>query len=364
MITTAIFPNRYVQGDKALDILGDETSRLGNHALVLLDPFVHEQYGEHIRHILTRSLNFTTTIFNGECSDEEIERICNLARDNDATVIVGIGGGKVLDTAKAAAHLTNHPVVIVPSIASTDAPCSALSVIYTASGEFKRYMLLPRNPDAVIVDSHIIAKAPTRMLVAGMGDAFATWFEADHCRRNQSGNMTGRQGPISAFALAHLCHETLLKYGTMALEASKARVVTPALEHVIEANTLLSGIGFESGGLAAAHAIHNGLTVLPETHCALHGEKVAIGIQAMMFLSDQDRETVDMVYDFCQSVGLPITLREIGLKDISDTDLMAVAEAACAEGETIHNEPCEISMRNVFAALKVANAEGLRRLAK
>ncbi|MCL6271241.1 glycerol dehydrogenase [Sansalvadorimonas sp. 2012CJ34-2] len=364
MITTAIFPNRYVQGDKALEVLGEETARLGKNALVLLDPFVHEQYGERIRHILTRSLNFSTTIFNGECCDEEIERICNLARDNEAKVIVGVGGGKVLDTSKAAAHLTSHPVVIVPSIASTDAPCSALSVIYTSSGNFDRYMLLSRNPDAVIVDTDIIAKAPTRMLVAGMGDAFATWFEADHCHKNQSGNMTGRQGPISAYALAKLCHETLLEYGPMALEACKAGVVTPALEHIVEANTLLSGIGFESGGLAAAHAIHNGLTVLPDTHGALHGEKVAIGIQAMMFLSDQDQATVDMVYDFCQAVGLPITLREIGLKDISDTDLMAVAEAACAEGETIHNEPCEISMRNVFAALKVANAEGLRRLSK
>ena len=348
----------------ALDVLGEETSRLGNHALVLLDPFVHNQFGEQVRHILSRSLNFTTTIFSGECCDEEIERVCNLARDNEAKVIVGIGGGKVLDTAKAAAHLTNHPVVIVPSIASTDAPCSALSVIYSANGAFKRYILLPRNPDAIIVDTDIITKAPTRMLVAGMGDAFATWFEADHCRKNQGSNMTGRQGPISAFALARLCHETLLEYGPMALEACKANVVTPALEHVVEANTLLSGIGFESGGLAAAHAIHNGLTVLPDTHCALHGEKVAIGVQTMMFLSDQKQSTVNMVYDFCQSVGLPITLREIGLKDVSDTDLMAVAEAACAEGETIHNEPCEINMRNVFAALKVANAEGLRRLSQ
>ncbi len=363
MITTAIFPNRYVQGDRALDVLGEETARLGNHALILLDPYVNTQYSDRITGILTGVMNFTVTIFNGECCDEEIERIRNLISDSGAEVIVGIGGGKVLDTAKASALLTDSPVVIVPSIASTDAPCSALSVIYTSQGEFDRYMLLPRNPDAVIVDTDIIAKAPVRMLIAGMGDAFATWFEAEHCRKNQSGNMTGRQGPMSAFALARLCHETLLEYGTMALEACKSGVVTPALEHIVEANTLLSGIGFESGGLAAAHAIHNGLTVLPGCHKALHGEKVAIGIQTMMFLSDQDRETVKTVYDFCQSVGLPITLGEIGLKDISDTDLMAVAEAACAEGETIHNEPCEVNARNVFAALKVANAEGMRRLA-
>ena len=364
MITTAIFPGRYVQGDRALEVLGEEAERLGKHALVLLDPFVNEHYADRISSIMGEKLAFTSTVFNGECCDPEIDRLCALADEKNADVVIGIGGGKVLDTAKAVAHTRSAPVAIVPSIASTDAPCSALSVIYTESGEFDRYLVLPRNPDVVIVDTDVVAKAPARMLVAGMGDAFATWFEAEHCRMSQGSNMTGRQGPKSAYALAKMCHETLIEYGPMALEACKQQVVTPALERIVEANTLLSGIGFESGGLAAAHAIHNGLTVLPDGHGALHGEKVALGIQAMMFLSDQDSEMVDTVYSFCESIGLPTTLEQIGLKDVSDEELMAVAEAACAEGETIHNEPCEINPRTVFAAMKVANAEGLRRLGK
>ena len=123
--------------------------------------------------------------------------------------------------------------------------------------------MTPRNPDLVLVDSQVIADAPVRFLVSGMGDAQVTRFEAEDCRIKDEGNMTTRPGPMSAFGLARLCFDTLLKYGVLAKAACEHHQVTPALEHVIEANTLLSGLGFESGGLAAAHAIHNGLTVLP-----------------------------------------------------------------------------------------------------
>lgn len=63
--------------------------------------------------------------------------------------------------------------------------------------------------------------------------------------------------------------------------------VAPALERVVEAHTLLRGLGFESGGLAACHAIHNGLTQLHQTHGYWHGEKVAIGVLSSLFLTDK-----------------------------------------------------------------------------
>jgi glycerol dehydrogenase len=106
-------------------------------------------------------------------------------------------------------------------------------------------------------------------------------------------------------------------------------VVTPALSHVVEANTLLSGLGFESGGLASAHSIHNGLTRLAGTHPFYHGEKVTIGLLAGLFLADRPSELIDDVYDFCESVGLPTTLSAIGIGEANDDQLRAVAEAAC-----------------------------------
>jgi glycerol dehydrogenase len=359
MLTTAIFPGRYVQGAGALSALGEETARLGKSALVIVSATVAKNLGDRIAREMAGHAEAVIERFGGECCDDEINRLAALAPS--AEVIVGIGGGKVLDTAKAVAHRCGLPVVIVPSLASTDAPCSALSVIYTPAGVFTRYLLLPRNPDVVLVDTAVVAAAPVRFLVSGMGDALSTWFEAESCRIARADNMTGRPGPMTAYALARLCFDTLIEYGEAALSAAKAGSVTPALDKVVEANTLLSGLGFESGGLGACHAIHNGLTALPATHAFWHGEKVTIGVLAALFLSDQPPAMVDLVYDFCEAVGLPTTLAAIGLAGVSDADLMRVAEAACAPGETIHNEPHEISPQTVFWALKTADAEGRRR---
>lgn len=362
MITTAIFPGRYVQGAGAVaKCLGDELARLGQKALVLQDPVVHQKLGSDIAKALDNKIDYRVEVFNSECSDEEIARISALAESFGAQVIVGVGGGKTLDTAKATGANLQRAIAIVPTLASTDAPCSSLVVIYTQEGKFKRYMMIPRNPDVVLVDSSIIAKAPVRFLVSGIGDALATWFEAEDCRIKMAGNMTGRPGPMSAFGLARLCYDTLLQYGVLAKSACEEQQVTPALERVIEANTLLSGLGFESGGLAAAHAIHNGLTVLPQTHSYWHGEKVAFGTLAMLMLTDRDPAVIDTVYNFCRDIGLPTTLAEIGLKQVSDDELMKVAIASCNEGETIHNEPHEITPENVLAALRAADAEGRRR---
>lgn len=359
MLTTAIFPGRYVQGAGALSVLGEEAARLGKTVLAIVDKGVLGVLGDRVVAALADRVEARVEAFGGECCDPEIERLTALAQG--AQAIVGVGGGKALDTAKAVAHARRIPVLIVPTLASTDAPCSALSVIYTPEGVFSRYLLLPQNPNVVLVDTEVIAAAPPRFLVSGMGDALSTWFEAESCRIARKGNMTGRLGPMTAYALARLCFDTLIEHGELALVAANAGAVTPALEKVVEANTLLSGLGFESGGLGACHAIHNGLTALPQTHAFWHGEKVTIGVLAALFLTDRPPEMIDLVYDFCEAVGLPTTLAAIGLAGVSDADLMRVAEAACAPGETIHNEPHEVTPRTVFWALKAADAEGRRR---
>ena len=133
---------------------------------------------------------------------------------------------------------------------------------------------------------------------------------------------------------------------------------TPAVEKIIEANTLLSGIGFESAGLAGAHAIHNGLTVLEECHHMYHGEKVAFGTIAQLVLEDVSAEELEDIISFCIEVGLPVTLGELGVKEITKEKIMAVAEAACAENDTLHNMPFEVTPEKVYAAIMAADAYG------
>lgn len=121
--------------------------------------------------------------------------------------------------------------------------------------------------------------------------------------------------------------------------AAEQHVVTPALERVVEANTYLSGVGFESGGLAAAHAIHNGMTAIPDAHHYYHGEKVAFGTLTQLVLENAPVDEIETVAALCHSVGLPITTAQLDIKGDIPTKMRLVAEAACAEGETIHNMP-------------------------
>lgn len=360
MITKTFFPGRYIQGFGAIDRLVNELPNFGKVGLCIMAPSAMKMLSGKMPE-QTTGLRLFFEKFNRECCDREIERLASLGRECQAQFVVAIGGGKTIDTGKIVADRLGTPVVVVPTIASTDAPCSACAVVYSEEGVMIRVEYQKKNPDLVLVDSEIIAHAPARFLIAGMGDALATWFEAESCRKTKSKNEAGELGSLTAYALARLCYDTLLEYGVAALVSCQANAVTPALEHVIEANILLSGLGFESGGIAMAHSIHNGLTALPETHKFYHGEKVALGVLASLFLSGKSKALIDEVYSFCENVGLPTTLAGLGLAGVSPDGLKKVAIRACIEDESIHHEGGNITPQMVVHALLAADGEGQRR---
>ena len=354
-----ISPSKYVQGENELSNLGLYVKDFGKKALLVASNDDQSRVQSYIdKALVNNPFEIIYGHFCEECTKNEIYRMKEIAEKQNCSVIIGLGGGKALDTAKAASFLTNKPVIIVPTIASTDAPTSKLAIIYTEKSEFEEYFHLHKNPDLVLVDTGIIAKAPTRFLVAGMGDALSTYFEARSCIKSNSNNMPGGKSTKAAFALATLCFETLMEDSLKAKIASDVNSVTPALENIVEANILLSGLGFESSGLAAAHAVHNGLTVLEETHKYMHGEKVAFGTLVHLILENAPKEEINKIIVYCKSVGLPTCLRDLGIVNITSDKVMAVAKAATAVGETIHNMPFEVSAESVFAAILVANELG------
>ncbi len=360
-----IAPRRYVQGLGALAEIGDQVKLLGDRVFVTGGRTALAETRAFIEKSLSeKGLAVTFEIFRGECCDPEIERLKGQAEAAGSNVVVGVGGGKVIDTAKAVACLMKVPVVIVPTIAASDAPCSALSVIYTQDGVFDRYFVLPSNPDLVLVDTAVIGRAPVRFLVAGMGDALATWFEADSCYRATAKNIPGGYTTAAALNLARLCYEILLEYGVSAKLAVEKQAVTPAVEKVVEANTLLSGIGFESSGLAAAHAVHDGFTVLEETHHYYHGEKVAFGTLTHLVMEDRPTAEINEVMEFCCAVGLPITLAQIGVTDPTPEKIRRVAEKVCEPGMMVHNMPFPVNADMVYNAIFGADALGREFLAK
>lgn len=359
MAKILISPSKYLQGAGEMKNLGTYAAKYGKKALVLISAGGYKRIGKMVEESFAESTcEVIFDYFNGECCKSEIDRLVKVVKENGCDLTIGIGGGKIFDTAKAVAYYAETPVFICPTIASTDAPCSALSVVYTEEGVFENYLFLPANPNLVLMDTDIIVKSPVRLTVAGMGDALATYFEARACQRSGATSCAGGKTTEAAMALAKLCFDTLMEEGVKAKIALEAGVCTPAVEKVIEANTLLSGIGFESAGLAGAHAIHNGFTVLEECHHMYHGEKVAFGTLTQLVLENVPLDELEDIILWCIEVGLPVTLAELGAEHVTDEQLMEVAKAACAENDTLHNMPFEVTPETVFAAIKAADAYG------
>ncbi len=351
-------PSKYIQGGREIENIGKYLDLLGKKYVFIIDGFFYEELSKKLTKILDSKKIVAIEKFNGECSDKEINRLRKIVKDGGADVVVGVGGGKTIDTAKTTAFYEKTRVMVVPTAASTDAPCSSLSVIYTNSGEFDRYIFFPQNPDIVLVDTQIVANAPVRLLVSGMGDALATYWEARATARSQGETMFHAKPTISALALAKLCYETLLEEGYKAKKACEKKCVTKSLEDIIEANIYLSGIGFESGGLAAAHAIHNGLTVMPGTHKMFHGEKVTFGLISQLVLEKATEEDLGEVLEFCISIGLPVCFKDIGVDSFTRKEVMEVAKLSCAKDETIHNMPFKFTIEEVADAMITADAIG------
>ena len=233
---------------------------------------------------------------------------------------------------------------VCPTAASMDGPCSAISVLYHEDGSFDRYLMLEKNPDLVVVDTNVVAAAPLRMTVAGMGDALATYFEARSCAAARGANEHGGAPGHLALAAARACYDTLIECGVAAKRDLKKGRTSPAVERLIECNILLSGVGFESGGLALAHAVANGLTILPECK-AMHGEAVAFGLVVQLRL--ERAPELNQVLEFCQRVGLPTTLEELGLGEISDADLQGVANAVFRNERNMANEQAKVTKQKL-----------------
>lgn len=360
MFKKAVFPGKYIQGVGAMGELPALIQLLGKQGLIFASPSVNDKVlpkcGIHLK-----AQAIHTESFRGECCEDELARLSGIIAEKQVDVLVGMGGGKTIDTAKIVADRMGIPVIIIPTIASTDAPCSGCAVLYSKDGIFDSVCYQKTNPAAVLVDVGIIAAAPTRFLVAGMGDALSTWFEARSCDRTQSANECGGYSTMTGLHIAKLCYETLLAYGAAAKVASERHIVTPALDHIVEANILLSGLGFESAGLASAHSIHNGLTALAETHPFYHGEKVAFGVLAGLQLTDAAVDESETVFSFCEDVGLPTTLADIGLGRADCEKLMLAAEKACAPEQPIHHEAGIITPDRVLNAMFAADAIGQAR---
>jgi len=382
-------PLRYVQGPDALQQLGEQLQvfRIKN-PLVVAPPEVREKIGSTITESLeSRGLSFAFIEFGGECTWKEIERIKNACIKGSHDAIVNCGGGKTLDAGRCAASgpATNVekeppevfpkfgagvPCINVPTIAATDASTSAASLIYSERGTVEATMIFPTNPTMVLVDTSVIAKSPVRLLVSGMGDALATYFEADMCHRTASPSLqTNAPSTRTARVLGRLCFDLLMEHGVQAKAEAEAGLAGPGIEAIVEANVLLSGLGFESGGLSASHAVGQAFHYIRERfrQHLFHGELVGFGTLTQLVMEGREPQFLDRIFGFCKAVGLPTTFEEMGLEGVTDAELEKVALAASRDilirsfvgAREIRDEQGRFfDHREILRCLKVTDAYG------
>jgi glycerol dehydrogenase len=358
-----IAPHKYVQGRGVLKELGNYLKPLGRRPLLLWDECVKGIVGTTVLESIRQAgLEAVEAMFEGEATLEERARVGELARRNGADISVGLGGGKILDVAKAVAVDAGLKMVTCPTIASNDSPTSAASVWYDKQGNFVNFECWPANPDIVMVDSLVISRGPVRAFVAGMGDALSTWVETEAACKTRATNLAGGRPTMAAVTLARLCFDTLMEHGLEAKRDLEQKALTPAVEKVIEANVLLSGLGFESGGLATAHMVGNLLSNVPQCKRFMHGEKVAFGIITQLCLDDEvGVQQRNSIVDFEIAAGLPVTFADINLEGAARECLEGIGKACAGEGSLSHNHPFSVTADDVVDAMVAADALGRER---
>ena len=314
-----------------------------NHGLIIHGDASWQVAKNHVPSLPTP---ITYTKYHGECTEEEVQRIHHIVENNQIDYIIGIGGGKIMDIAKACGHSTNLPVILVPTLASNCAAWTPLSVFYDQQGNFVNYKIFPRSTLMVLVDPNVIIDSPVAYLRAGIGDTIAKWYEADVLTRSLPDKPIALDISLHA---AKLCRDVLINHGIEAIQSLQQNSVTTAFSKVVEtiimAGGMVGGYGDKYGRIAGAHSIHNGLTHVEATHDYLHGDKVAYGVLVQLALEKRLNE-VEKLLPFYQEMQLPLSLNDIGVHTNLQEAIDQIATGATQANESIHlmniNDPTQV----------------------
>ena len=346
-------PAQVVRGDHALSQVGEAIARLGQRPLVVGGDRTLALIQPRLQPILTQQgLTMNQASYGADCSETSLTQLRDAVNQHQADLIIGVGGGKALDAAKLLAYQCNLPIVTIPTSAATCAAWTALSNIYSEQGAFQYDVALAKCPDLLVLDYGLVQTAPRRTLVAGIGDALAKWYEA-----SVSSGHSERTLMIAAVQQARVLRDILFQKSIPALDNPGS----DTWRDVVDASVLMAGIIGGVGGAqcrtVAAHAVHNGLTHLLQSHGTLHGEKVAYGILVQLRLEElvQGNQLAatarQQLIKFYGDIGLPMTLADLGLNQITLAELQQAAEVACAPNSDIHRLPFGVSPAQLMAAM-------------
>lgn len=343
-------PGRYIQGPGVISQLGACIAQCGRSAVLVSDAFVIDL----VREAVTRSCNaagvdISFLEFGGEVTHPGIEQL-KASYTRQADVIIGAGGGKGIDAGKALNHASGGALITLPTVASNDAPTSKNYVVYDDHHQLVEVGHLPASPRYVIVDTALIAKAPRQFLAMGIADGLTKQFEAEQCLKSGGPNMFGARPSLAGLALARECYRLLRAHSAEALAIAGSGQPNDAFERVVEASLLMSGLGFESGGLSIAHAMTRGLSRVPGPREAVHGWQVAYGLLLQLMLEHRDTAFMSDLMAFYDVVGLPKSLADLNVAAVTDDVLARIAEFSLA-APLARNFERQVSMQEMIAAM-------------
>ncbi|MEO1770900.1 iron-containing alcohol dehydrogenase [Candidatus Enterococcus ferrettii] len=337
-----VSPGMYLQGENILTSRFEELLQYGKRGLIVTDTFVYQLIGEDIIYRMTKS-GCELTVWLVDTGDQ-----IDLPEKTD--FVLSIGGGRAIDLGKSIALREKKAYIVLPTSASTDAPVSRISVAYDEKGYFQEYHYFSKGPDLVFVDTAILVNSPIHLLTAGIADGLSTFVEARTVWENHGLNTLGVRPTIAAQALAEKCKDVLLANAVDAVEANKEQKVTPEFEAVVEANTLLSGTGFESGGLSIAHSLHNALmSKFGKKIKASHGQIIAV--TTLIHLKVETRKELSAYQQLFQKLSLPITIKELGIQ-LDDAAIGRIAELAFTANDGIARSGSTITKSELIEAIQ------------
>lgn len=320
-------PGRYLQGPGALDALGTLAASYGAAPLIIGDAQVLSLLGSRlVMNLAKADLTPAFGTLKGEITRDAIAALAALGEEKESSLVIGVGGGKSLDAAKGVAMRLEVPMFTVPTIASNDSPTSAAVAIYDDSHAMIAVDRMARNPEVVLVDTALIAAAPVAFLRAGIGDALAKKFEAEGCRAGSGVTPFDTRPLHTAGAIADACYQILRAHAEAGLAACARNEVTDDLEAVVEAAVLMSGLGFENGGLSLAHALTRGLMRARGTTDAAHGDQVAWGLLVHLAAEGRSDEEIEDLIHFYRRIELPTCLAALGMPDPGEEDVTLIID--------------------------------------
>jgi glycerol dehydrogenase len=354
MIDIFVGCKQYVQKEGALSEAGNLLKAFGRRPMVLGDERVLSIVRPTLEDRLkTAGLSPSFVLFGDECCLGEISRLAEIVQREKLDFIAGTGGGKALDTSRLVANQLKLPLVTIPTSSATCSAASAVAVVY--ENGVRQATVSGKGADLVLVDSGIQAKAPLRLMAAGIGDALAKWYEGKPCYDQLKERDSGVE---SAMSLSIQAKETLLRLGLKAKEDVESKRNSPAVETVVENNILLAaiigGLGGSKFRVAVPHALLYGLTVLPQVHQNLHGEMVAFGILVQLCLEKNEKE-LKVLLPFFSRLGLPITLKALGLSNVEDPLYWEGLKRTCVKGSSVHNMPFPVDEQKLHRAMMEAD---------